>query len=132
VKAAEAPKPEKAKPAQVAKAEVAPAKVERAAAIAPIQAPAPEVTQTASLPAAPAQKASLGYRWPARGRVISGFGGNGNEGINIAVPEGTPVKAAEDGTSAYAGSEVKGYGKLVLIRTTTATSRPTPTTPISA
>jgi len=106
-----------AKPVQVAKAEVAPVKVERAASIAPAPAsPAPEVTQTASLPAAPAPKASLGYRWPARGRVISGFGGNGNEGINIALPEGTPVKAAEDGTVAYAGSEVKGYGKLVLIR----------------
>jgi murein DD-endopeptidase MepM/ murein hydrolase activator NlpD len=67
------------------------------------------------LPASPA--ASADFRWPARGRVISGFGGSGsNEGINIAVPEGTPVKAAEAGTVAYAGSEVKGYGNLVLIR----------------
>ncbi len=32
------------------------------------------------------------------------------------MPEGTPVKAAEDGTVAYAGSDVKGYGKLVLVR----------------
>ena len=57
------------------------------------------------------------FRWPARGRVIAGFGANGgNEGINIAVPEGTPVKAAEAGVVAYAGSEVKGYGNLVLIR----------------
>ena len=53
------------------------------------------------------------FRWPARGRVIAGFGANGgNEGINIAVPEGTPVKAAEAGTVTYAGSEVKGYGNL--------------------
>ena len=51
------------------------------------------------------------------GRVIAGFGANGgNEGINIAVPEGTPVKATEAGTVTYAGSEVKGYGNLVLIR----------------
>ena len=57
------------------------------------------------------------FRWPARGRVIAGFSGRGgNEGINIAVPEGTPVKAAESGTVAYAGSELKGYGNLVLIR----------------
>ncbi|MGI6245599.1 MAG: peptidoglycan DD-metalloendopeptidase family protein [Pseudochelatococcus sp.] len=56
-----------------------------------------------------------GFRWPARGRVISGFGGS-NEGINIAVPEGTPVKAAEGGVIAYAGNELKGYGNLVLIR----------------
>ena len=51
------------------------------------------------------------------GRVISGFSGKGgNEGINIAVPDGTPVKATEEGTVAYAGSELKGYGNLVLIR----------------
>ena len=32
------------------------------------------------------------------------------------MPEGTPIKAAEDGTVAYAGNELKGYGNLVLIR----------------
>jgi murein DD-endopeptidase MepM/ murein hydrolase activator NlpD len=78
-------------------------------------APAKEPEATGALPASPT--ASADFRWPARGRVISGFGGSGsNEGINIAVPEGTPVKAAEAGTVAYAGSEVKGYGNLVLIR----------------
>ncbi|WP_428030349.1 peptidoglycan DD-metalloendopeptidase family protein [Ancylobacter sp.] len=60
------------------------------------------------------------FRWPVRGRVISGFGpkpgGQQNEGINISVPEGTSVKAAEDGVVAYAGSELKGYGNLVLIK----------------
>jgi murein DD-endopeptidase MepM/ murein hydrolase activator NlpD len=90
-----------------------------------VKAPAKEPEQTASIaPQAtayaatpPAVAPTLGFRWPAKGRVIAGFGGpRGNEGINIAVPEGTPVKAAEDGTVAYAGSEVKGYGKLVLIR----------------
>jgi murein DD-endopeptidase MepM/ murein hydrolase activator NlpD len=61
-----------------------------------------------------------GFRWPARGRVIAGFGpkptGQQNDGINLALPEGTPVKAAEDGVVAYAGNELKGYGNLVLIR----------------
>src|SRR5208337_5151478 len=56
------------------------------------------------------------FRWPARGRVIQAFGAGGNDGINIAVPEGTQVKAAEGGVVAYAGSELKGYGNLVLIR----------------
>ena len=58
------------------------------------------------------------FRWPAKGRVIAGFGGKGggNDGINIALPEGTPVKAAEGGVVAYAGNELKGYGNLVLIR----------------
>jgi murein DD-endopeptidase MepM/ murein hydrolase activator NlpD len=56
------------------------------------------------------------FRWPAHGRVIQGFKSGGNDGINIAVPEGTSVKAAEAGVVAYAGSELKGYGNLVLIR----------------
>ncbi len=58
------------------------------------------------------------FRWPARGRIIQSFkgGAGGNDGINIAVPEGTAVKAAEGGVVAYAGSELKGYGNLVLIR----------------
>jgi len=63
---------------------------------------------------------ATGFRWPVRGRIIAGFGpkptGQQNDGINLAVPEGTPVKAADDGTVAYAGNELKGYGNLVLIR----------------
>ena len=60
------------------------------------------------------------FRWPVRGRVIAGFGpkptGQQNDGINLAVPEGTPIKAADDGVVAYAGNELKGYGNLVLVR----------------
>jgi murein DD-endopeptidase MepM/ murein hydrolase activator NlpD len=60
------------------------------------------------------------FRWPVRGKVIAGYGaktnGKSNDGINLAVPEGTPVKAAEDGVVAYAGNELKGYGNLVLVR----------------
>jgi len=37
-------------------------------------------------------------------------------GINISLPQGTPIKAAEAGVVAYAGSEVKGFGNLVMIR----------------
>jgi murein DD-endopeptidase MepM/ murein hydrolase activator NlpD len=83
-----------------------------------------DATPTASLPAAskPAETASASdaanpeFRWPAHGRVIQGFKTGSNDGINIAVPEGTQVKAAEAGVVAYAGSELKGYGNLVLIR----------------
>ncbi len=60
------------------------------------------------------------FRWPAKGRVISGFGARGtggaNDGINIALPEGTPVRAADGGTVVHADDALKGYGKLVLIR----------------
>ena len=75
-------------------------------------APAPAVGPVASADGSPE------FRWPARGRIIQGFksGSGGNDGINIAVPEGTSVRAAEGGVVAYAGSELKGYGNLVLIR----------------
>ena len=71
----------------------------------------PDTTAASSMPT---------FRWPVRGRVITGFGpkpsGQQNDGINVAVPEGTPVKAAEDGVVAYAGNELKTYGNLVLVR----------------
>jgi len=61
-----------------------------------------------------------GFRWPVRGRIIAAFGpkpnGAQNDGIDVAVPENTPVKAAEDGEVAYAGNELKGYGNLVLVK----------------
>ncbi len=64
--------------------------------------------------------AAPSFRWPVRGKVITGFGpksgGGQNDGINVAVPEGTAIKAAEDGVVAYAGNELKGYGNLVLVR----------------
>jgi murein DD-endopeptidase MepM/ murein hydrolase activator NlpD len=60
------------------------------------------------------------FRWPVKGRVISEFGakpdGGHNDGIDLAVPQGTAVMAAENGVVAYAGNELKGYGNLVLIR----------------
>jgi murein DD-endopeptidase MepM/ murein hydrolase activator NlpD len=103
-KLAALPEAQPLKPAPVAPQPVAPAPQPEA------KAPVAEPEQTASVSAG-------NFRWPARGRVIAGFGANGgNEGINIAVPEGTPVKAAEAGTVTYAGSEVKGYGNLVLVR----------------
>ena len=81
----------------------------------PVVKPVPQ--QTAELEVRPAMG---GMRWPVKGKIISEYGAkpNGlkNEGINIAVPEGTGVRAAESGVVAYAGNELKGYGNLVLIR----------------
>lgn len=77
---------------------------------APVQEAAP----------APADAAQDGFRWPVRGRIIAGFGkqadGARNDGINVAVPAGTPVQAAEAGTVIYAGNELEGYGNLVLVQ----------------
>ncbi|GGC69377.1 LysM peptidoglycan-binding domain-containing M23 family metallopeptidase [Chelatococcus reniformis] len=113
-------------PAPAAK-EAAPKSVQTAKLAPPAEAakvPAPAAIEKPAAAAAPAAEAPAGevdaggaFRWPARGRIIAGFSAKGgNEGINIAVPEGTPVKAAEGGVVAYAGSELKGYGNLVLIR----------------
>jgi murein DD-endopeptidase MepM/ murein hydrolase activator NlpD len=102
-----------AKPAQpkVAQTEAAPT----ANIVAPAADPLPEPAQTGTTGGA-----NTSFRWPVKGRVIQGFGpkqgGGQNDGINVAVPEGTPIKAAEDGVVAYAGSELKGYGNLVLVR----------------
>jgi murein DD-endopeptidase MepM/ murein hydrolase activator NlpD len=93
-----------------------PQKARLASAATPPEAPIAE----APVKSAEATGALPGFRWPVRGRVIAGYGaknnGKQNDGINLAVPEGTPVKAAEDGVVAYAGNELKGYGNLVLIR----------------
>jgi len=60
------------------------------------------------------------FRAPVSGRIIQGFGstadGQRNDGINIAAPAGTPIRAAADGTVSYAGNELKGYGNLILIK----------------
>ena len=83
------------------------AKVEEPSAEAPVKA----AEATGALPT---------FRWPVRGKVITSYGaktnGKANDGINLAVPEGTPVKAAEDGVVAYSGNELRGYGNLVLVR----------------
>ena len=78
--------------------------------------PAPVAAEPAKASTTAADAANPEFRWPARGRIIQAFKPGGNDGINIAVPEGTSVKAAESGVVAYAGNELKGYGNLILIR----------------
>jgi peptidase M23B len=60
------------------------------------------------------------FVWPVRGSVVSSFGtigkGRNNDGINIKAARGTAVKAADGGTVAYAGNELKGFGNLILIK----------------
>ena len=65
---------------------------------------------------ADASGSSPEFRWPARGRIIQGFKAGGNDGIDISVPQGTSVRAAESGEVVYAGDGLKGYGNLVLIK----------------
>ena len=81
-----------------------------------------KVIQQAALDTSSAPDASgiSRMRWPVNGRVISGFGdsvaGKRNDGIDIAVPTGTSVKAAENGVVIYAGDGLKEFGNTVLVR----------------
>ncbi|WP_322517114.1 peptidoglycan DD-metalloendopeptidase family protein [Rhodopseudomonas palustris] len=124
--------PPAAAPAPVAAAPVAAPPVRMAAAapadpvqkarlVSPTETPAAaEPAEASPVKAAEATGALPSFRWPVRGRVITAYGaktnGKSNDGINLAVPEGTPIKAAEDGVVAYSGNELKGYGNLVLVR----------------
>jgi murein DD-endopeptidase MepM/ murein hydrolase activator NlpD len=93
--------------------------------VAALEPPAAATARLAA-PVAPPPSAEAapnggpGFRWPARGRVINNYGarvnGATNDGIDLAIPEGTPVRSADDGVVAYAGNELKGYGNLVLVR----------------
>jgi murein DD-endopeptidase MepM/ murein hydrolase activator NlpD len=110
------------KPAPAPAQKVAAAPQQKVAAAAPA-ATAMAVSTTGNVSDEDVKGSGSGspaFRWPVRGRIIAGFGpkpnGQQNDGINLSVPEGTPIKAAEDGVVAYAGNELKGYGNLVLIR----------------
>ncbi|MEO8298828.1 MAG: peptidoglycan DD-metalloendopeptidase family protein [Burkholderiales bacterium] len=58
----------------------------------------------------------LSWGWPAQGAMISGFDETRNKGIAIAGKAGDPVQAAADGRVVYAGSGLRGYGNLVIIK----------------
>ena len=82
--------------------------------------PAPsDQTASLSLPPPP-PRSGRSFLWPLQGDVVGRFGpmpgGTQNDGINIKAAEGTPVIAADSGTVAYAGNELRGYGNLILIK----------------
>ncbi len=70
----------------------------------------------AQVPAA--ERAVGGWTWPANGVLIGKFASNGslNKGVDIAGDLGQPVFAAADGAVVYAGSGLRGYGELIIIK----------------
>ncbi|WP_422417119.1 peptidoglycan DD-metalloendopeptidase family protein [Pseudomonas sp. GZD-222] len=81
--------------------------------------PAPVVSTTPAPVQVPAtERAVGGWAWPASGVLIGKFASNGslNKGIDIAGDLGQPVFAASDGSVVYAGSGLRGYGELVIIK----------------
>ncbi len=82
----------------------------------PVRRPGPTVIP----PPRSGSRTDEAFLWPVKGPLISRFGskpgGMHNDGINIAAPIGSEIRAAQRGVVAYAGNELRGYGNLVLIR----------------
>ncbi|MDW3712887.1 MULTISPECIES: peptidoglycan DD-metalloendopeptidase family protein [Pseudomonas] len=78
----------------------------------------PVATTPATTPTLPVNRSATGWAWPANGAMIGRFSSNGslNKGIDIAGELGQPVLAASDGSVVYAGSGLRGYGELVIIK----------------
>lgn len=83
---------------------------------------APSVAVSAPQPAASSSPAGdttdegLGFIWPSTGPVLAGFEEPKNKGIDLGGKAGDPVLAAADGRVVYAGSGLRGYGNLVIIK----------------
>ncbi|HWP20159.1 MAG TPA: peptidoglycan DD-metalloendopeptidase family protein [Burkholderiaceae bacterium] len=92
---------------------------------APASTPAPAISAPATPPAPPpappaatreADEDNIVWSWPASGPVIAGFDEARNKGLGIAGKAGDPVFAAADGRVVYAGSGLRGYGNLVIVK----------------
>lgn len=80
-------------------------------------------SETTSAPPEPAPAPSAAkivwtgkWPWPARGKILRAFKVEGNDGIDIALPEGTDIKAVEKGIVIYAGDGLRDFGNAVLLR----------------
>lgn len=94
-----------------------------AGASAPVAVATPASAASASsAPAAPAAAPAkdpdddLGWLWPANGPVVSSFEEGRSKGVAITGKAGDPVLAAADGRVVYAGSGLRGYGNLVIVK----------------
>ncbi|MDH5286423.1 MAG: peptidoglycan DD-metalloendopeptidase family protein [Betaproteobacteria bacterium] len=110
-KAGEAPPPARAvQPAPPPAAPIASA----AASVPPPAPPAPAVAPPSAIAA---DDESLDWIWPAKGKIVTGFSDNANlKGIDIAGTAGQPVVASAAGRVVYAGTGLRGYGKLVIVK----------------
>jgi lipoprotein NlpD len=84
-------------------------------AAAPAAKPAP-LPPAAPVPAPAADEEKLSWMWPSEGKVIATFDEGKNKGIDIAGKAGQPVLAAGSGRVMYAGSGIRGYGNLVIVK----------------
>lgn len=92
----------------------------------PAVAPAPEAANKPSVDVKPEIKAEtkpnaespedIDWAWPTKGKIVTGFNETSNKGIDIAGTTGQAVNAAAAGKVIYSGSDLRGYGKLVIIK----------------
>lgn len=85
--------------------------------IAPPTRPASSVEPSTAEKSESTAEEPVSWTWPATGRVVSSFD-EGRKGIDIAGRSGTPVLAAAAGKVMYAGSGIRGYGNLVIVKHT--------------
>ena len=112
-------RPLDAKPAASAAAASAVASVPApAAASAAATATAPVPAPAAPPPVASAREADddVAWAWPSLGAVATGFEEGRHKGLAIIGKAGDPVLAAADGRVVYAGSGLRGYGNLVIVK----------------
>ena len=83
---------------------------------APVTEPAAVESPPPAAAEAPPSTMSGQWRWPASGSVIAGFNEASNKGLDIGGAVGEPVYAAAAGKVVYAGSGLRGYGKLIVIK----------------
>lgn len=93
------------------------------AATKPASAPAANGVAASNAPAANGAPAAssegdeaIHFQWPVRGPLIAGFDESKNKGLDISGKAGDPVLAAADGKVVYAGSGLRGYGNLIIIK----------------
>jgi lipoprotein NlpD len=111
-------RPLDAKAPAVAASGVAPSPAVAAPAV-PTPAPATPAPAAATTPAAtgPAREVDdINWTWPAAGSVVAAFDDARNKGLGIAGKPGDPIFAAADGKVVYAGSGLRGYGNLVIVK----------------
>ncbi|MEE9255307.1 MAG: peptidoglycan DD-metalloendopeptidase family protein [Pseudomonadales bacterium] len=80
--------------------------------------PAPRRARGASTAAQPRRVPPVGklsWTWPANGKLVTAFGAQ-SKGIDVAGKVGDPVRAAAAGEVVYAGSGLRGYGNLVIVK----------------
>jgi len=100
-----------AQPVGVGTAQGRPLEAPQQTAAAPAQAPARAPATTP----APASD-NIAFIWPASGTVVDPYDETRNKGVGIGGRPGDPVVAAADGRVVYAGSGLRGYGNLIILK----------------